>query len=258
MNDDERFPESIERSFSDSLDHGATPNSGGAAPTHLCGSEIGAPRDPHLNGNRAHCRQPRSRLARRSNILRACAHCGVEFRVEPRHPDVRYCGTACYGLSQRGRHRSPLPPQREAVRRAKISASLRVSANKKGLVIGQRAPSQIPTGLGNPNSKRWVLCDPEGALHECYGLRSWAKANIELFGAFNPENRMPAHLIILQRLSVVASGGAEHFRNWTVVERAGLPLEEHLRKVAEQRSASRQRKNLNAQARRTAKKMLCG
>jgi hypothetical protein len=135
-----------------------------------------------------------------------------------------------------------LSPEREAVRRAKIRATLRSKANTTGLVIGQKAPSQIPTGIGNPNSKRWVLRDPDGKLYECFGLRSWAKVNVGLFGWFDPTHTTQPHLIILQRLSVVASKKAEHFRHWTVLERNGLPLEQHLAAVAKVRAAARERK----------------
>ncbi|HEY2342601.1 MAG TPA: hypothetical protein VGH90_06215 [Chthoniobacteraceae bacterium] len=145
-------------------------------------------------------------------------------------------------MSERGHNRALLTPEREAVRRAKIKAKLRLTANTTGLLIGQSAPSQIPTGIGNPNSKRWILRDPAGILHECFGLRSWAKANVDLFGWFDPTHTTPPHLIILQRLSVVASGKAEHFRDWTVLERDGLPLDLHLAAVAKVRAAARERK----------------
>ncbi len=189
-------------------------------------------------------------LDRRSTATRHCAYCAREFVLRPRHPRVRFCSVRCYALFREGHPRPPLSAETEASRRQKISARLRLTANKSGLLIGQAAPSRISTGIANRNSKRWLLASPNGVIHEVFGLRSWAKANATLFGEFDPGQKTPAHLIILQRLSVVASGHAEHYRHWKVLERGNLPLEKHLAALKKLHEVSRARKAARRRERR--------
>src|SRR5258707_13731445 len=33
-------------------------------------------------------------------VMRKCLACGQEFKVEPKHPDIRFCSQKCHGLSR--------------------------------------------------------------------------------------------------------------------------------------------------------------